>query len=170
MGSTNSRMTLSVAFYCRLCTIYTVRRCRVWRLIIAHRQNKRSDDIERGFPSSPVDSTQRRTTSGVACHYHPWTAHTIRRRRAWNITVACGQNTRSNDVGPSMLSTPLGSTHSRTTPGVACQNSLWTTHTIEWYWRGNHHHLRTSKMDGGCGALHVIITFVQNTQSDDVGH
>ena len=34
--------------------------------------------------SPPLDITQGRTTSGVACHHRLWAAHTVERRRAWH--------------------------------------------------------------------------------------
>ena len=52
-----------------------------------------------------------------------------------------------------MPSPPLGSTHGRTTSGVALHHSSWTAHTVE---------LRR--------AWHAIIAFEQHTRSNDVGH
>ena len=89
------------------------------------------------MPSSPLDSTHGRTTSGVAFHHGPSTTHTVERRwswhaiivfeladtvgrrRSWHAIISHGRQTRSNDVGGGMLSPPLDSTHSRTTSGVA---------------------------------------------------
>ena len=31
----------------------------------------------RGLQNTPLDCTDGRTTSGVACHHLPWTAHTV---------------------------------------------------------------------------------------------
>ena len=65
------------------------------------------------MPSSPLSSTNGRTTSGVACHHSPWTANTVERCRGWHDITSLGQHTRSNDVGRVMTSPPLDSTHGR---------------------------------------------------------
>ena len=87
-------------------------------------------------------------TSSVACHRRPWTAptvgrrgawheisaigqNTIERRRAWHDITALGQHTRSDYVRRGMISSPLYSTHGRTTSGVACHYRLWAAQTIE---------------------------------------
>ena len=102
-----------MACHHRLGTSHTVRRHRAWHAIIAFRQYKRSDDVGRGMPSPPLDSTHGRMTSGVACHHLHWEAQTVERRRR------------------GMQTSPLGSTHSRTTSGVACQHRLWAAHTVK---------------------------------------
>ena len=61
---------------------YYVRLHRVWHDITAFGQHTRSDNVGRGMPSSPLGSTDGRTTSGVACHHSPWTANTVKRRQA----------------------------------------------------------------------------------------
>ena len=104
------------------------------------------------MPSSPFDSTHGQTTSGVTCHHRLRIALTVERRRAWHSIIAFGQHRQSDDVGHCMPSSPLASTHSRTTLGVACHHRLWVAHTIE-----------------RCQALHSIIAFGQHTRSDDVG-
>ena len=102
--------------------------------------------------SPPLGRTHGRTTSGVACQHRLWTAHTVKRRRAWHSIIAFGQHTRSNYIGSGMPTSPLGSTHGRTTSGVACQHRLWATHTIE----------RRQ-------AWHDITSFGQRTRSNNVG-
>ena len=77
----------------------------------------------------------------------------VKLRQVWHDIIALGQHTRSNDVGRGMLSPPLGSTHGRTTSGVALHHCSWTTHTVE---------LRR--------AWHAILAFGQHTRSNDVGH
>ena len=88
-------------------------------------------------------------------------------RRAWNDIAAFGQHTRSdfrrdmrspplnntqwNDVGRGMPSSPLGSTHGRTTSGVACHHRLWEAHTVERH-----------------RAWHAIIALRRQTPSNDV--
>ena len=92
-----------------------------------------TDDVWRGMPSSPLNNIHDRMMSGMTC-YHRF-----------------GLHTRSNDVEGSMLSTPFGSTHSRTTPGVRFLHCPWTAYTI-----GLHH------------AWHAIIAFGHHIRSDDV--
>ena len=41
--------------------------------------------------------------SSVTCHDVPWTTHTIKRCRAWNVIIALGQHTVLEDVGHVML-------------------------------------------------------------------
>ena len=114
-----------------------VERCRAWHAIIAFGQHTRSNDAGHGMPSSPLGSTNGRTTSSVACHHHLRAVHTIERRRAWHASIALRHHTQSKDVGHGMTSQPFDSTHGRTTSGVACQHRLWSTHTVEsrraWY-------------------------------------
>ena len=81
--------------------------------------------------SLPLDSTHSRNTSGVECHHRLWTAHTVRRRRAFHAIIAFGQHTRLNDVRHGMPSSPLDSTHGRTTSNVACHHRIWEAHTVE---------------------------------------
>ena len=75
----------------------------------------------------------------------------VERCRAWHAINAFGQYTRKNDVGRNMTSSPLGSTHSRTTSGVACQHHLWAAHTVE-----------------RRRAWHACIAFGKYTRSKDV--
>ena len=121
------------------------------------------------MPSKPLDSTHGRTTSGVTCHHRLWDAQTVKRRRAWHAIIAfgladavgrrrawhaiiaLGRQTWSNDVGRGMQSLPLGSTHGRTTSGMACHHRLWAAHTVE-----------------RRRAWHAIITLGRQTPSNDV--
>ena len=89
----------------------------------------------------------------MACHQHLWTAQTVDRRRAWHVIIAFGQHTQSYDVGRGMPSSPLASTHGRTTSGVACHHIPWTTNKVEQR-----------------RAWHSITAFGQYTRSNDVGH
>ena len=120
-----------VACHHRLWAAHTVERRRAWHAIIALGRQTQSKDIRRGMPSSPLGSTNGRTTSGVACHHSPWTANTVKRRRVWHAIITFGQHTRSNDVGRCKTSPPLVSTHSRTTSRLACHHRLWAAHTVE---------------------------------------
>ena len=113
---------------------HTVGRRRVWHAIRSFGRQTRSNDVGRGMPSPPLSSSHGRTTSGVACYHGLWTAHTVEqrrawaykveRRRAWHAIIALGRQPQSNDVGHGMPSSPLGSTHGRTTSGMACHHCL----------------------------------------------
>ena len=138
--------------------------------------------------SPPFDSTHGQTTSGVECNPCLWTAHTVKRRRAWHAIIAFGKHTQSNDVGRGMPSSPLGSTNGRTTSSVACHHLLWTsTHSrtasgvachhcplTEKCGRmtsgvASHHRLLTAHTVEQRQAWHVIIAFGQHTPLNDVG-
>ena len=131
LGSTYGRTTSGVACYHRLWAAHTVDRRRVWHAIIAFGQHTRLHNVGRGMSSSPLGSTHGRATSGVACHHRLWTAQTVNQRQAWHAIIAFGMQTRSNDVGLGIPSSPLGSTHGRPTSGVTCHHRLWTAHTVE---------------------------------------
>ena len=143
-----------------------IERRRAWHGIIAFGQHKRSNDVGSGMtsvplyskqgrmtsgvaPSSPLCSTNNRTTSsvachnrlwtsshnrtasGVGCHHRPLTENAVERRWAWHAIIAFGQHTRSNDVGRGITSPPLDSKHGRTTSVVACHHRLLAAHTVE---------------------------------------
>ena len=55
----------------------TVGRRKAWHAIIALVRETRSNNIERGMPSPPWDSTHNQTTSGVACYHRIWAAQTV---------------------------------------------------------------------------------------------
>ena len=122
-------MTSSVACHHRLWAAQTVERCRVWHAIIALGRQTQSNDVRRDMPSPPLDSTHGRTTSGVACH-HRLGQQMVERHRAWHIIIAFGQHRPSDGVGRCMPSSPLASTHRRTTSGVACHHRLWAAQTV----------------------------------------
>ena len=145
LGSTYGPTTSGVACHHRLWAAHTVERRWVWHAIIAFgladtagrrrawhpiialRRQTRSNDVGRGMQSSPLGSTDSQTTSGVACPHRPWAVQTVGWRRASHAIIALGQHTRSNDIGRGMPSSHLGSTHGRTTLGVACHHRLWTS-------------------------------------------
>ena len=66
------------------------RQYRVLHDITAVGEHTRSDDVEHGMTSLPLDSTHGKTTSGMACHHCPWTGNTVERRRAWHAITAVG--------------------------------------------------------------------------------
>ena len=152
LSSTNGGTTSGMASHHCLWTACTVGRRRACHAIMSFGQHTRSNNVWHGMPSSPLGSTNGRTTSGVACHHSAWTTHTIEQRWTWHDITAFGQHTRSNDVGRGMPSSPLGSTHGRTTSGVTCHHRLWEAQTVE-----------------PRGAWHANITFGQHTRSNDVG-
>ena len=141
-----------MAYHQRLGTAHTKERHRAWHDIITFGQHTRLNYVGRGKPSSPLGSTNGRTTSGVECHHHLWAAHTIERRRAWHAIIAFGQYKWSNNVGCGMTSPPLDKTHCRTMSGVACHHRIWAAHTVE-----------------RRRAWHAIITFGQHKRLKDVG-
>ena len=138
-----------MACHHRLWAAHTVQQCRAWHAIIASGQHTRSNDVRRGMPSSPLDSTndqttscvacyhrlwtrsQSRSASGLACHHLPWTENTVERRWAWHAIIAFGQHTWSNDVGRGMTSPPVDSTRGRTTSSVACHHRLWAAQMVK---------------------------------------
>ena len=138
------------------------------------------------MPSTPKDSTQRRTTSGVACYHLHWVAHTVRLRRAWHEITSLGQHTWSDDIGRGMPSSSLGSTNGRTTPtwhanitfgqhtrsnDVRCgmqASPLGSTHgqktsSVAW-----HHLLWTAHTVEQRRARHAITAFGKHTRPIDV--
>ncbi|TMW83431.1 hypothetical protein EJD97_001687 [Solanum chilense] len=90
----------------------------------------RVDDVDRGMPSSPLGSTQCRTTSGMTCHLSLWEAYRIVLHRAWHAIITLGQHIRLDDVGHGIQSYPLERTHYKTTSAVACQYLPCHAHTL----------------------------------------
>ena len=152
MDSTHGRTTSGVTCHHRLLTAHSVERRQVWHAIIAVGQHTWSNYVGRDMPSSPLGSTNGRTTSGVACQHHLWEAHTVERRRAWHASITFGQHARSKAVERGMTSPPLDSAHGQTTSGATCHHRLWKAHTVE-----------------RRRAWHAIITFRQHKQSNVVG-
>ena len=99
---------------------HTIGRRRAWHDITALGQHTRSNYVRRGMISLPLYSTPGRTTSGVACHYRLWAAHTIEQHRVGHAIIAHGCQTGSNDIWRDMPSPPLDSTHGQTMSGVTC--------------------------------------------------
>ena len=152
LGSTDGRTTSDVACHHRLWEAQTVEPRQAWHANVTFGQHARSNFVGRGMPLSPLGSTNGRTTSGMACHYHLWVAHTVERHRAWHASIALRQHTQSKDVERGLTSPLFDSTHGRTMSGVTCHPHLWTAHTVERRW-----------------ACHSIITFRQHKRSNDVG-
>ena len=78
--------------------------------------------------------------------------------------------TRSNDIGRDMPSSPGGSTHDRKTSDMACHHSPWTANMVErrWAW---HAIIAFGLADtvGRRRAWHAIIALGRQTWSNDVG-
>ena len=98
--------------------------------------------LRRGMPSSHVDNIYGWGTSREACNHGPCPEHTVERRRAWKAIIAleqprqgritsgvayhhCPWTTHSRTMlGMEMLSSPLGTTHCRTSSGVKFHRCL----------------------------------------------
>ena len=117
--SSHSRTASGVAFHHRPWKTNTVKQRRAWHAIITFGQHTRLNDVGRGMPSPPLDSTNDRMTSSMACHNRPWTAHTVGRRRVWYEINALGLHAWSDYGRHGMTSSPLNCTHGQTTSGVA---------------------------------------------------
>ena len=131
LDSTHSRTTSGVECHYHPWTTQTVERRKAWHDITALELHALPDDVGRCMPSSPLDSTDGRTTLGVAWHHHLWTTHTVELLRACHAITAFGQHTRFNDVSCGMPSMHLGSTHGLTTSGVACHHRHWAAQMAE---------------------------------------
>ena len=116
---THGRTTSGVACHHRLGAAHTVERRWAWNNITAFGQHTRSNNVGRDMHSPPLNSTFRRTTSGVACHQRRWAAYLVERCQEWHDITTLGLHARSDDVGRGMTSPPLDSTHGRTTSGMA---------------------------------------------------
>ena len=148
LDSTHNRTTSGVESHHRHWAAHTIRLRRAWYENTAFGQHTQSNDVGRGMSSSPLGSTDGRTTSGVACHHSPWTANIVKRCEAWNAIIAFGQHRRSDGVGHCMPSSPLDDKHGRMTSGEACHHHLWATHTV-----------------GRCGVWHDITNLGKHTRS-----
>ena len=129
LDSAHARKTSSATCHHCLWTTHTVELRRAWHAIIAFGQHTRSNDVRRGMPSLPLDTTHGQTTSSVSFHYRLWAVHTVELHQAWHAIIAFGKHKKMNDVGRGMKTSPLGSTHGQTTSGVACQHRLWAAHS-----------------------------------------
>ena len=90
LDSTHGRTTSGVACHHCLWAAQTVERRQSWHAIIAFGLHTRSNDVRHGMPSSPLGSTNGRTTSGMASHHSFGIAHIVKRRRAWHAFIALG--------------------------------------------------------------------------------
>ena len=73
----HGRTTSSVAFHHHHWIKHTIGLCRARDAIMVLGQQTRSYEFGRRITTSPLDNTRRKTTSGLAGHYCPWTACTV---------------------------------------------------------------------------------------------
>ena len=162
-------------------------RRRAWHDISSLGQHTRSNDVGLGMTSPPLDNTNGRTTSSVACYHRVWPAHTLERRRAWHAIITFGHHKRLNNVRRGMKSPPLDSTHGRqrwawhdiTALGqhtrsndVGCGMTsppLDNTHGRRTSDMACHHRLWEAHTVERHRAWHAIIAFGQHTRSNNVG-
>ena len=92
-----------------------------------------------------------------------------RQRRAWQAITALGQHIRLNAFGCGMPSSPFGSTHSRTTSGVACHHHLWAAQMVKRRQAWNAIiAFRLAHTVGRRRAWHAIVALGRQTRSNDV--
>ena len=101
LDGTHGRKMSGVACHHRPWVAHTIKLRRVWHDITALGLQSRSNNIGHGIKSPPLDSMHGRTTSGVALHHRPRTAHTF------------------DNIWRGIPSPPLGCTHGQTTLRVA---------------------------------------------------
>ena len=130
LDCTHKWMSSGVAFYRLPCAARMVERHGALDAIIALGQHTRSDDVKRGMQALSLRSTDGWTTSGVVCHHHPLTTHTIGLRRAWHAIIALGKHTQSDNVGRGILLSPFERINDRTTSRMACYRRSSTTHMV----------------------------------------
>ncbi len=136
LSCTHGRTTSGMACHNRLWAAQTVEQRWARHAIIALGRQTLSNDVGRGMPSPPLDSTtwsndvkhdmslppldntHEQTTLGMACHHHLLAAHMVDRRRAGHAIIAFGQHTPLNYIGHEIPLSPLGSTNGRKTLSV----------------------------------------------------
>ena len=118
LDSTHGRTTSDVKCHHRFSTAHTVEGRRAWHADIAFGKQSRSNNVERGMPTSLLGSTNSRTTSGVACHNRLWASQTVERRWAWHEITFLELHAQSDDVARGMTSPPLDCKDVQTTLGV----------------------------------------------------
>ena len=127
------RTTLGMACHHFLWAAQTVEQRWARHAIIALGRQTLSNDVGRGMPSPPLDSTtwsndvghdipltpldntHGKMTLGLACHHRLWAARTFEQLRARHAIIALEWQTPANDVGRGMPSSHSDSVHGRTT-------------------------------------------------------
>ena len=170
----------------------------MWHTIIALGLHIWLDNVCIAMPACPLGSTYVRTTSNMACHYHPWTAYTVRQHWVWPVIISLEHITWSDNVEHGMPSWSSGSTHARKTSGVAeverqyrewhvviavgqhpllddvrcgmITRSLRKTHDRTALIVACHHHHWTSTTIIQRLAWHAIIALGKRTRSNSVEH
>ena len=123
-----------------------------WYSIITLGQHILLEKVRRGMPSRLMSRTHGRTTSGVAYH-HRLREHTQSddvERRMLSSTMDCTHH--GTMLGMAMVSSPFGTTQSRTLVGVKC-----------------HHCLLESSYGRMTSTLHALISLGFHTPMDNVG-
>ena len=128
LDNTYAQKTSSVARHHLPLTAYMIRICRAWHAIFSLGKHTPSGNIRRGIPSSPSESIQDQTTSGVTYYDLPMTEHMIEPRRALHGHMSLGQHTWSDDVGHDMPSSTLGSTRCLMTLSMKSNLCPWTAY------------------------------------------
>uniref|UniRef100_A0A494G8I4 Uncharacterized protein n=1 Tax=Solanum lycopersicum TaxID=4081 RepID=A0A494G8I4_SOLLC len=129
--------------------------------------------------SSPLERIHDQTMLIMAYYNLPMTEHMIGQRRALHVNMALGKHTRSNYVGHSIPSFPLGSTRHQTMSDMTCHLCPWTANMVNGVGRvmplspfDNIHGQNTSGLAahavGRRKAWHSIITIGQHKRSNNV--
>ena len=125
---------------CYLCHFraHTIGRLQVWNDPVSLWQHKWLDDVRRGMPSSPFDSTYGQkwhTIISIAQYTQSDhvrrdmrsspldNIHMDRQCRAWLVITALENHTLSDEVRSDILSLPLDCTHAHSTLGVVMLES-----------------------------------------------
>ena len=82
------------------------------------------------MPSFPLDSTNGRTTSGVACYHLPLLAYKDERPLALHAGMAVGLHNKLDDIESGMPTWTLGRTQSRMTSGFTYHHRGWEALTV----------------------------------------
>ena len=120
--------------------------------------------------SLPLDITQRRMTSSVACHHRLCKSHIVGRRRTCHDIMSLGHYTWVDDIACGIPLSPFHYTHGRAMSSVACLSSAWTTYTVGGCQACLHHCPWTAHMVERRRAWPLIISLGQHTRSDEVGY
>ena len=116
--------------YNRPWATHTVGQRRELNVIIALALYTWSGYIGCDILSSTLKRIHDQTMSIMAYYHLPMTEHMIGQRSALHANMALGKHTRSNDVGHSIPSFPLGSTRRQMMSDMTCHLCPWTAHMV----------------------------------------
>ena len=122
--------------YNRPWATHTVGQRRELNVIIALALYTWSGYIGCDILSSTLKRIHDQTMSIMAYFHLPMTEHMIGQRSALHANMALEKHTRSNDVGHSTPSFPLGSTRRQTMSDMTCHLCPCTTHMVNGVSRG----------------------------------